>query len=229
MDVNLSKLYSEWSSKDTHFAKLAAQFQGIRMLRQDPTETLFAFICSSNNHISRISSMMEKLCSRYGSKMATVGEETFYAFPAVETLAGKGVESELRGLGFGYRAKYVSKTAQMLSAKTDKDYLDRLRTVCYSEALEELVQFPGVGRKVADCVCLMSLDKHDVIPVDTHVWQIAARDYLPHLAKHKTLNEELRKRIGKQFLPKTPKWMTAWPWQSEVKDIIVILEIFVSN
>ena len=33
----------------------------------------------------------------------------------------------------------------------------------------------GVGRKVADCVALFSLDKHDVVPVDTHVWDIACR------------------------------------------------------
>lgn len=30
----------------------------------------------------------------------------------------------------------------------------------------------GVGKKVADCVCLFSLDKLDAIPVDTHVRQI---------------------------------------------------------
>lgn len=30
-----------------------------------------------------------------------------------------------------------------------------------------------VGPKVADCICLMSLDKTGAIPVDTHVWSIA--------------------------------------------------------
>ena len=32
-----------------------------------------------------------------------------------------------------------------------------------------LLQLTGVGPKVADCICLMSLDKHDVVPIDTHV------------------------------------------------------------
>ena len=40
-----------------------------------------------------------------------------------------------------------------------------------------LLQLTGVGAKVADCICLMALDKHDVVPVDTHVLQIAVRDY----------------------------------------------------
>ena len=43
----------------------------------------------------------------------------------------------------------------------------------------------------------MSLDKTDALPVDTHVWQIAARDYLPKLSNSKTLTDKLYKEIGK--------------------------------
>lgn len=39
------------------------------MLRQDPVECLFSFICSSNNHISRIHGMVERLCSAYGTEL----------------------------------------------------------------------------------------------------------------------------------------------------------------
>lgn len=35
--------------------------------------------------------------------------------------------------------------------------------------------------QVAACVCLFSLDKHEAIPVDTHVWQLAAKYYTPNL------------------------------------------------
>ena len=63
----------------------------------------------------------------------------------------------------------------------------------YSVALCSLY---GVGPKVADCVCLMSLEKHDAIPVDTHMWQIAAREYLPHLKKLKNVTDKAYKEIG---------------------------------
>ena len=43
----------------------------------------------------------------------------------------------------------------------------------------------------------MSLDKSGAIPVDTHVWQIAARDYMPQLKKQKSLTDNLYKQIGK--------------------------------
>ena len=39
------------------------------MLRQDPVECLFEFICSSNNHISRIKGMVERLCQDYGTPL----------------------------------------------------------------------------------------------------------------------------------------------------------------
>ena len=47
----------------------------------------------------------------------------------------------------------------------------------YKAAHAALVQLTGVGPKVADCVCLMGLGWGGAVPVDTHVWQIALRDY----------------------------------------------------
>ena len=43
--------------------------QGCRMMRHDPVECLFHFICSSNNHISRIHGMVNHLCVAYGTKL----------------------------------------------------------------------------------------------------------------------------------------------------------------
>ena len=46
----------------------------------------------------------------------------------------------------------------------------------------------------------MSLDKTEATPVDTHVWQVAQRDYLPHLKKYKTLTDKIYKEIGMYIL-----------------------------
>ena len=35
---------------------------------------------------------------------------------------------------------------------------------------KELVELKGVGRKVADCISLFSLDCPGLVPVDTHVF-----------------------------------------------------------
>lgn len=51
--------------------------------------------------------------------------------------------------------------------------------------------------QVADCVCLMSLDKFEALPVDTHVWQIAKRDYnFAASNSQKTLTDRVYKEIG---------------------------------
>lgn len=45
----------------------------------------------------------------------------------------------------------------------------------------------------------MSLDKTGAIPVDTHVWQIAARDYMPKLTKAKSMTDKIYREIGDHF------------------------------
>lgn len=53
LDIDLESLYRQWSLADPNFNQVAKNFAGVRMLRQDPVENLFAFICSSNNNIQR--------------------------------------------------------------------------------------------------------------------------------------------------------------------------------
>lgn len=189
LSSNLSDLYAQWSSQDPNFKKKAAQFTGIRILRQDPWEALVSFICSSNNNIARISQMVEKLCIHYGPFIAKVEGRSYHDFPTPEALAGKDVEGNLRSLGFGYRAKYIYQTAVMVSQDREKGWLNGL---CnpeapafgleakpgdemkpegrdgYRDAHEKLLDLQGVGPKVSDCVCLFGLGWGESVPVDTH-------------------------------------------------------------
>ncbi|XP_013774934.1 N-glycosylase/DNA lyase-like [Limulus polyphemus] len=199
LSINLDKLYNQWTTVDENFGKVAKHFPGVRILRQDPTENLVSFICSSNNNIARITSMVEKLCQKYGSKLLEVNGRMFYNFPSLEALAGETVEQELRKLGFGYRAKYISETAKHITLNLSPEWLESLRKVPYEEARTALMQLPGVGAKVADCVCLMSLDKPGAIPIDTHVWQITVRDYLHHLKATKSLTDKVYSQVGNFF------------------------------
>lgn len=62
LDLDLRSLYEQWSKVDPNFRKKAPTFTGVRILNQDAWEALIAFICSSNNNISRISQMV-RLCA----------------------------------------------------------------------------------------------------------------------------------------------------------------------
>lgn len=197
LDIDLKLLMAEWASQDGNFVKSARSVQGVRILRQDPWECLCSFICSTNNNIKRISQMVEDLCRHYGEYLGTFDGHEYYDFPGPQQLCGS--EAKLRSLGFGYRAKYIQKTAEMVHSHPDKlGYLLSLREKPYREAHGALLQFAGVGPKVADCVCLMSLDKHSVVPVDTHVWQIAQRDY-QFARNFKTLNKVAYQQVGEYF------------------------------
>ena len=60
--------------------------EGARVLRQDPVECLFQFVCSSNNHISRIHGMVERLCRAYGTPLPVVDQAAAADLPEVPGL-----------------------------------------------------------------------------------------------------------------------------------------------
>lgn len=196
LDVKLGDLYRDWSTLDPHFKQIANVFTGVRMLRQDPVECLFAFICSSNNHISRIQGMIDRLCQTLGTSLCTLDGVAYHDFPSLQVLADDSVEKRLRDLGFGYRARFLQQSAQIIVNSRGPDWLKSLRSAPYIQARDALRALPGVGLKVADCVCLMSLDKSEAVPVDTHVWQISRRDYNCDAGStQKTLTDKVYKDI----------------------------------
>ena len=63
----------------------------------------------------------------------------------------------------------------MIAEKGGEEWLNGLRGKTPDTVREELTQLHGVGRKVADCIGLFSMDCAGLIPVDTHVFQIAQK------------------------------------------------------
>lgn len=100
-----------------------------------------------------------------------------HAFPSAATIADTPEEA-LRELGFGYRARTVRTAARALCDKPS-GWLSSLSDLHYEDARRELQTLPGVGRKVADCVCLFGLGFQQAAPVDTHLWQAMCERYFP--------------------------------------------------
>ncbi|OAD56957.1 N-glycosylase/DNA lyase [Eufriesea mexicana] len=111
----------------------------------------------------------------------------------------ENVESKLKEEKFGYRAGYIANAAKHLLKFGGKKWLLDLHKQCdkpYTEAREQLITLPGIGPKVADCICLMSLGHLEAIPVDTHIFQIAKTSYLPHLRQYKTITPKIHDEVG---------------------------------
>lgn len=208
LDDDLAAYYEQWCN-DRHFKEMAKGYPGIRLLRQDPVETLFAFICSQNNAIPRITKMVQHLKTAYGPAVGQYQCHQVHAFPPLSKLAAEGVEQELRTAGFGYRAKYIQQAARRI-LDSGMDLLN-LRTEPYPSVHEALLEVPGVGPKVADCIALMSLDQLEAVPIDTHIWQVACKHYrfkgLPALnGKTKaSMTKTVYKALGEGFREVFPR------------------------
>ncbi len=141
--------------------KEAATFsRGIRILRQEPWETLCSFIISQNNNIPRIKGIIDRLTENFGKKI-----DGGYAFPTAEKIATLTLD-DLSVLRSGFRAKYILDAAKKIADGTID--LEKLKLVDTDSAREELLKIYGVGNKVADCVLLFGLGHLSAFPKD--VW-----------------------------------------------------------
>ena len=165
---------SQCIGKDDYVRNALHKFEGLRIIRQVPWECLISFICATYKSIAAIELMLKKISVKYGEKQVFDGLD-FYTFPTMEQLALAN-ENGLQECGLGYRAKYVQATAKKIY--DEKINLEDFVNLPYLEARKELLEFSGVGLKVADCVLLFSLRKLEAFPVD--VW--VKRSILNHYA-----------------------------------------------
>ena len=169
--------------------------EGIRVFNQDPFEALISFIISANNNIKRISGIIERLCRLAGEKICFDGEE-IYSFPSPERIADLSIE-ELKDIGTGYRAPYIKASAKRIADGYD---LEQLRFMTLDGARKELLNFPGVGPKVADCILLFSLGHTDAFPVDVWIGRAMKELYFdseqPTRAELKNTIESIGKYSG---------------------------------
>ncbi|MCE2404482.1 MAG: hypothetical protein J4F43_04910 [Dehalococcoidia bacterium] len=151
-------------SRDPRVAEMVGLYPGLRLLRVDPWECMVSFICSANSNLARIHANVESIAEAYGRRLVVDGHVRF-TLPGPPELAQVG-ERRLRGLGLGFRAPYVAAAATAV-AEGALD-LEALRRMAYPEAHERLMELPGIGPKIADCILLHSLDQLEAFPVD--VW-----------------------------------------------------------
>jgi len=159
----------EGIDKDDFFLKNAAEYSsGIRILNQELWEMIISYIISQNNNIPRIKNSIERLCSCFGRLII----DNEYSFP--QELELKGVDiTGLSDMGLGYRDRYLAdffknEFADIVSELEDKDY---------EFSMKYLMGFNGIGKKVANCICLFALHKIEACPVDTWIQKIIDEEY----------------------------------------------------
>lgn len=172
LDVDLESLYVKFAEAGEETATAIQRFAGLRLLLQEPRETLLSFICSTANSVPRISKAVETMSALYGSQIARLDGTDYYAFPSAESLATAPVDELREQCRLGWRGDNVRRVASEL-AEMPAGWPEPLRALSYAGAKAELMRVRGIGPKIADCVCLFALGKDEAVPVDTHIWAVA--------------------------------------------------------
>lgn len=162
-------------SGDEFLIKCFKYGYGLRVLRQNPWQTLISFIISQQNNISKIKSTIDKICSENNSQ-----------FPSPSEL-NKFTDAQYSRCSLGYREKYIRKAADICSK--DESLLDTLHSFKTDDLINKLIDtFPGVGIKVASCVALYAYNRLEVFPVDIwiervlkSVYRCDANEYLENI------------------------------------------------
>jgi N-glycosylase/DNA lyase len=149
--------------------------RGVRILRQPWFETMISFVVSANNHIARITRIIELLCQRFGMAKPSL-DGTYFCFPTPERLAEASLTDLRRNCNAGYRDRYI----RDLSARVAENFQfwnDQAHLLPTEELRRQLLTLPGVGPKVAECILLFGFSRWDAFPIDTWIRRAAARLY----------------------------------------------------
>lgn len=174
LKTNYEVIKEKLSNIDVYLKNSIEYGNGIRILKQDLWETLLSFIISANNNIPRIKTIIERIAKKYGNKIE-YKNKIYYTFPTAEMLQNVSIE-DFRNLGLGFRDVRIYETVQKtLEGEINLKELEQEKN---TEVLrKKLLEIPGVGPKVADCVMLFALNRFDVFPVDVWVKRVISELY----------------------------------------------------
>ncbi len=156
-------------SKDKHIRQAIKNHLGMRNMQQSFYECLIGYVCSANSNIPKIRKNVKLLAEFFGEEVEFLGKK-YHLFPKPGKLNDLDKILEAKT---GFRAKYIYKINKIV----DEDWIREIRRKDYKEAKEMLMALPGVGPKIADCVCLFSLHHAQAVPVDVWIRRVVTELY----------------------------------------------------
>jgi N-glycosylase/DNA lyase len=173
---DLDSFYRKFSGENEPLRSTFSRLRGLRLMRgTNLYESLICSMLSQNNSARLWNRTARLLMQYYGMKVDFPEGSTAFLFPKTEALA-KLSPRELRSkTSMGYRAKPVVEVSRLMVR--DDLRLNDLARCSYAEAMEILLDLPGVGPKVADCFLLYGAGRLEAAPVDVWIHRIVSRLY----------------------------------------------------
>jgi N-glycosylase/DNA lyase len=191
LDLPVLEIFASFPS-DPWLDKARAFAPGLRILRQEPWETLCNFICSSLKQIVQIEQINHELRRVFGDEIG----EGLHSFPDASRLA-LATEAKLRACKLGFRARHLFVAARQVASSEVS--LERIASLPTAEAREHLTRIRGVGEKVANCILLFAYGRAEVFPIDVWVDRVLRRLYFNGSQRIK--HERLRAFADSHFGP----------------------------
>lgn len=172
----------------------SAYGDGIRILNQAMFETVISFIISANNGITRIKNSIRIISERYGDYIGEYMGRKYYSFPKAEVLAKVDPEELREYARVGFRDVRIVESSQMV-ADGFLDYKEDQK-LSTPELKEKLMQMPGIGPKVADCVLLFTYHRRETFPVDVWIKRVMETLFIGHEVPKKQVDDYAREYFG---------------------------------
>lgn len=182
--------------EDEHHLRPTIDFcRGLRLFKaQDPFECIVSSISSANCSIVRWNRSIRHIKEKWGNRIK-FSSGCFYTFPSPNILSQVPEHNleemqrnedylgddfhfinNLKACGVGYRAKYIIKAADMVNSEIK---LSKLARMNYNKAFDTIIEIPGVGPKVADCILFYGFGMGRAFPVDVWIKRIIEHLYFP--------------------------------------------------
>jgi len=151
---------------DQRLKEALAFSPGLRLMRQDPWETVITFILSQNCNIPRIKTMVSRLCEAFGKPIPGG-----FAFPTPKHLSNLN-ENDLNAIKCGYRAKYIIDAAKRVA--DGRLPINEMFEMPTEDIRQALMEVSGIGPKVADCILLYGFGRVERYPMDVWMKRVMA-------------------------------------------------------
>ncbi len=189
---------------------IARRYLSVRVMRQDPFETMVTFMCAQGIGMGLIRRQVSMITERYGEELEVntdFGSLRLHTFPSPSVIATADVNDLARCTNNNrIRAANIIRMAR--SFESGSMALACVQSgECPLETLRDaLCVHSGIGLKIADCIALFGLGRFDAFPIDTHVRQYlqewfgieAARRSLTE-RNYRYLQDEARNILGEEY------------------------------
>ncbi len=174
LKTDYGKIIKSIPADDEYLLKASHYGRGIRILNQDPWESLISFIISQRKNIPAIMRSIELISEAAGRYIDKEDGVKIYAFPSAEELAQLSMD-DLKKCSLGYRDKYLYSAAKLFTE--DKALLEEMKKMPDEELFKALTGIFGVGKKVANCTMLFGFHRLDSFPIDVWMEKIQRNHY----------------------------------------------------